>query len=92
MQKTFEGSSLETIRQPVVSGVGITVLPSSSVPARPGRDSLLACVPFTKPVPDRRVMLIHRKSFPRLEAVETIKRTVLACVLNGVKMIDPRGT
>ncbi|MDR5662864.1 hydrogen peroxide-inducible genes activator, partial [Burkholderia cenocepacia] len=31
IQKTFEGSSLETIRHMVASGVGITVLPRMSV-------------------------------------------------------------
>jgi LysR family hydrogen peroxide-inducible transcriptional activator len=33
IQKTFEGSSLETIRHMVASGIGITVLPWSAMPA-----------------------------------------------------------
>ena len=36
-RRTVEGGSLETIRQMVASGVGITVLPSTSVSARPAR-------------------------------------------------------
>ena len=38
IQKTFEGSSLETIRHMVASGIGITVLPWTAMPAgvRPG--------------------------------------------------------
>ena len=35
IQKTFEGSSLETIRHMVASGIGLTVLPASAVPAKP---------------------------------------------------------
>lgn len=41
IQKTFEGSSLETIRHMVASGVGITVLPRTSVPdMQPAADLL----------------------------------------------------
>ena len=84
MQQSFEGSSLETIRQMVASGIGLTVLPSSSVPAKTPRDSLLAYVPFTRPVPGRRVVLVHRKSFPRLQAIDELQGAVLDCELNGV--------
>ena len=87
MQKSFEGSSLETIRQMVASGIGVTVLPSSSVPAKTPRDSLLAYVPFSRPVPDRRVVLVYRKSFPRFQAVDALYRAVLACLLNGVTLL-----
>ena len=83
MQRTFEGSSLETIRQMVASGVGITVLPSTSVPERAGKDSLLRYIPFTAPVPDRRVVLVYRKSFPRKPAIEALRRAVLDCKLAG---------
>jgi LysR family hydrogen peroxide-inducible transcriptional activator len=87
IQKSFEGSSLETIRQMVASGIGITVLPSSSVPAKPPRDSLLAYVPFSRPVPDRRVVLVYRKTFPRLQAIDALRRAVLSCTLNGVSLL-----
>ena len=87
VQKSFEGSSLETIRQMVASGIGVTVLPSSSVPPKTPRDSLLAYVPFTRPVPDRRVALVYRKTFPRLKAIEIVNKAVLDCELNGVKIL-----
>jgi len=89
VQKSFEGSSLETIRQMVASGIGVTVLPSSSVPAKTPRDSLLAYVPFSRPVPDRRVVLVYRKSFPRLQAIEVVVKSILACELNGVRSLAP---
>jgi LysR family hydrogen peroxide-inducible transcriptional activator len=88
IQKTFEGSSLETIRQMVASGVGITVLPASSVPLRLPRDSLLAYLPFTRPVPERRVALVYRKSFPRLAAVEAVVRAIHACELPGTSRLS----
>jgi LysR family hydrogen peroxide-inducible transcriptional activator len=87
LQKTFEGSSLETIRQMVASGVGITVLPASSVPERVPRDSMLAYVPFAPPVPERRIALIYRKSFPRKGALQALRRAVLDCHLRGTRII-----
>ena len=88
LQKTFEGSSLETIRQMVASGVGITVLPATSVPTRVPRDSLLAYVPFAAPVPDRRVVLVYRKSFTRKAAIETLRKAIIDCDLPGAEKLE----
>jgi LysR family transcriptional regulator, hydrogen peroxide-inducible genes activator len=84
IQKTFEGSSLETIRHMVGSGLGVTVLPMMSVPEKPPRDSLLNYVPFKPPAPDRRVVLAWRKSFTRVLAVEALRQAILRCPLHGV--------
>ena len=93
IQKTFEGSSLETIRHMVASGVGITVLPRMSVhevkPHAGGVDSgLLSYVAFDEPVPDRRVVLAWRKSFTRMPAIDAICDAIAACDLPGVKKLD----
>jgi LysR family hydrogen peroxide-inducible transcriptional activator len=97
IQKTFEGSSLETIRHMVASGVGITVLPRTSLPAstafQEGMSSntdagLLRYVPFSEPVPDRRVVLVWRKSFTRQKAIDAIFDAVMACTIPGVKRLD----
>ena len=90
LQKTFEGSSLETIRQMVASGVGVTVLPATSVPERVPRDSLLAYVPFTAPVPERRVVLVYRKSFPRRDAIDALRQAVLDCGLAGAQPLPDK--
>jgi len=93
IQKTFEGSSLETIRHMVASGVGITVLPRMSVqevkPQAGGVDSgLLSYVAFDEPVPDRRVVLAWRKSFTRMPAIDAICDAINACELPGVNKLD----
>lgn len=80
LARTMEGGSLETIRQMVASGVGVTVLPATSVSASDGGD-LIRFRPFARPVPDRRVVLAWRKSFPRPQAVEALRQAILACVL-----------
>ncbi len=79
IQQTVEGSSLETIRYMVASGIGITVLPCTAT----GRDNeaqqLLYLRPFKKPVPGRQVALAWRASFPRPEAIALLKQAILAC-------------
>jgi LysR family hydrogen peroxide-inducible transcriptional activator len=88
IQRTFEGSSLETIRHMVASGIGITVVPKTSVPAHPDEREMLAYIPFEDPAPDRRVVLAWRKSFPRTQAIEALVAAVQDCDLNGVTMIS----
>src|SRR3546814_6973022 len=43
--RTFEGSSLETIRHMVAAGIGITVLPTSSLSMPSMQSDLLAYIP-----------------------------------------------
>lgn len=84
MQRTFEGSSLETIRHMVAAGIGITVLPAASAPAAAGPHDLLHYLTFEPPVPTRRVVLVWRKSFPRLPAIQALVQAVADCQLPGV--------
>ncbi|HXA48148.1 MAG TPA: hydrogen peroxide-inducible genes activator [Burkholderiaceae bacterium] len=86
--RTFEGSSLETIRHMVASGIGITVLPQASVPNMHAEDGMLRYLPFTDPAPSRRVVIAWRKSFTRSSAIEAVRQAVLACELPGVSMLD----
>jgi LysR family hydrogen peroxide-inducible transcriptional activator len=82
IRKSFEGSSLETIKYMVAAGMGITVVPQLSVPA--AEHSHLAFVPFADPVPTRRVVLVWRRSFTRYEAVAALRNAIYACPLPGV--------
>ncbi|MBI2313788.1 MAG: LysR family transcriptional regulator [Betaproteobacteria bacterium] len=88
LQKTLEGSSLETIRHMVASGVGITVLPVASVGKAQTAAGLLRYRPFARPVPDRRVALAWRKSFPRTQAVEAVRQAIVAAEIPGVMPLD----
>lgn len=85
--RTFEGSSLETIRHMVASGIGITVLPKASVNNLSQDDTMVRYVPFAKPVPSRRVVIAWRKSFTRHAAIEAIRQAVLTCKLGEVTML-----
>ncbi|CAN5365588.1 LysR substrate-binding domain-containing protein [soil metagenome] len=87
IQRTFEGSSLETIRHMVASGLGMTVLPMTAL-ATSGRDPLLRYVPFEAPVPDRRVVIAWRKSFTRPQAIDAIAKAVRESGLEQVTWLD----
>jgi len=102
IRKSFEGSSLETIKHMVASGMGTTVVPSLSVPkeawavaGRPGHSmgvgadmAHLRFVPFEDPVPSRRVVLAWRRTFTRYEAIAALLNAVYACQLDGVKRLS----
>jgi LysR family hydrogen peroxide-inducible transcriptional activator len=85
MRKSFEGSSLETIKYMVASGMGVTVVPQLSVPkeAQPH----IRYIPFSKPAPTRRVVLAWRRSFPRYEAIAALRNCIYACALSGVQRL-----
>jgi len=87
MQRTFEGSSLETIRHMVASGIGVTVLPRASVRDMDDPNGMLSFVPFSNPAPSRRVVIVWRKSFTRRAAIEAVCNAVAQCDLPGVDML-----
>ena len=72
VQRTVEGSSLQTICHMVAQGLGITVLPSSAVPYLAGLSNTVKIIPFKNPTPTRRVVLVWRKSFTRMAAVDAL--------------------
>ena len=84
LQRTLEGSSLETIRHMVASGVGLTVLPSSAADGLERSNPLLAVKPFAEAEPSRRVVLAWRASFPRHQAIDALIQAIQACALPGV--------
>jgi LysR family hydrogen peroxide-inducible transcriptional activator len=86
IRKSFEGSSLETIKYMVASGMGVTVVPRLSVPAE--AQPHVAYVPFSEPVPTRRVVLAWRRTFPRYEAIAALRNCVYACALPGVRRLS----
>lgn len=84
MQRTFEGSSLETIRHMVASGIGLTVLPRASVPDMNASGGMLQFRYFEDPQPSRRVVIVWRKSFTRKAAIDAVVEAVAQCELPGV--------
>ena len=81
-----QGTSLETIRNMVASGLGITVLPASANSAR-YRNKLLKVIPFTHPAPSRRIALAWRKSFARGQAIEALAQAIAQAKISGIKLL-----
>jgi len=86
IRKSFEGSSLETIKHMVASGMGITVVPALSVPKEP--QTHLRFIPFEDPVPTRRVVLAWRRTFTRYEAIAALRNAIYDCELGGVARLS----
>ncbi|PAT39726.1 LysR family transcriptional regulator [Vandammella animalimorsus] len=96
IQKSFEGSSLETIKHMVSAGMGLTLVPRLAVPdgmatqrTMPrSSDELIHYVPIedddTHAAPMRRVVLVWRRSFTRYEAIVALRNAIHACELPGV--------
>lgn len=90
IRKTFEGTSLETIRQMVASGLGITVIPASAIPTRSRRDDLIVYRPFVDPPPMRRVVIVCRRTYARMAAIDAVADAVRETALPGVHMLPAR--
>ena len=86
IRKSFEGSSLETIKYMVAAGMGVTVVPQLSVPAEPERH--ITYIRFADPVPTRRIVLAWRRSYTRYEAIAEVRNAIYACALNGVQRLS----
>jgi len=86
IRRSFEGSSLETIKHMVASGMGVTVVPRLSVDAE--AQPHVRYIPFAPPVPTRRVVLAWRRSFTRYEAIAALRNAVYACKLDGVTRLS----
>jgi LysR family hydrogen peroxide-inducible transcriptional activator len=88
LQRTLEGSSLETIRHMVATGLGVTVLPSSAADEIESLNNpLLAVRPFTVPEPSRRVALAWRVTYPRSGAIDVLRTAVMESELPGVRPV-----
>jgi LysR family hydrogen peroxide-inducible transcriptional activator len=101
IRKSFEGSSLETIKHMVASGMGVTLVPRLSVPqealkprpkSRREPEAMVRYLPVRdasgREPPTRRVVLAWRRSFTRYEAIAALRNAIYACELPGVQRLS----
>jgi LysR family hydrogen peroxide-inducible transcriptional activator len=98
IRKSFEGSSLETIKHMVAAGMGVTLVPRLSVPRSAlsegtqaqdfGDSAYVRYLPFAGEPPTRRVVLAWRRSFTRYEAIAALRNAIYACELPGAKRLS----
>ncbi len=80
-KQDFRATSLETLRQMVAAGVGITLLPELASRGAYGNARGVAIKPFARPVPTRTIGAVWRKSTTRREAIEALCRLIEAHAL-----------
>jgi LysR family hydrogen peroxide-inducible transcriptional activator len=73
-----QGSTIETLRHMVASGLGLTILPQTAAEAPLYAPNLLVTRPFANPVPKRTLALAWRVSFPRHRAIDVLRRVIQA--------------
>jgi LysR family hydrogen peroxide-inducible transcriptional activator len=71
-KQDFRATSLETLRQMVATGAGLTLLPDLASRGAYGNAKGVAIRPFAKPAPVRHVGAIWRKTSARLPAIDAI--------------------
>ena len=83
-----QGNSLETIRNMVMSGMGISVLPATALTPKYA-NALVRAIDFAPPPPSRRMVVATRTGFPRMAAIaklfEAVKKVDLPIEIERAK-------
>jgi len=73
------GSSIETLKHMVASGVGLSVFPESAVRVNQYQPGFLESIAFRSPKPKRTVAMAYRATFTRPDAIDVLKKAILQC-------------
>ena len=83
LQKTLEGSSLETICQMVAMGAGVTILPAT-MRINDDLAEHLVVRPFVAPQPMRTIAVFYRRGFARPQVIACLASVIREAKLRGV--------
>lgn len=87
-REEVRATSLETLRQMVGLGLGVTLLPALAVDAAPRVSKKAVEVrPFKGPPPGRTIALVWRKRAPFPETFERLMQTLKAALPDGVEAV-----
>jgi LysR family hydrogen peroxide-inducible transcriptional activator len=75
-KQDFRATSLETLRQMVAAGVGITLLPELACRGAYGNARGISIKPFARPVPTRTIGAVWRKSSARRDAIVALAKLI----------------
>ncbi|MGH8132358.1 MAG: LysR substrate-binding domain-containing protein, partial [Steroidobacteraceae bacterium] len=75
-QPDFRATSLETLRQMVATGAGLTLLPELASRGAYGEARGVAVRPFVRPAPVRHVGAVWRKSTARRAAIDALCKVI----------------
>ncbi len=71
-KQDFRATSIETLRQMVAAGAGVTLLPALASRGAYGNARGVTVRPFGRPVPSRRIGAVWRKSSARIGAITAV--------------------
>ena len=80
-KQDFRGTSIETLRQMVAAGAGITLLPELATRGAYAATRAVAVRPFAKPVPSRRIGALWRQSSARTPVIEALCKLIASHAL-----------
>jgi LysR family hydrogen peroxide-inducible transcriptional activator len=75
-KQDFRATSIETLRQMVAAGAGVTLMPELAAHGSHAAPRGLVFRPFVRPAPTRRIGAVWRRSSPRTTAIEAIARVI----------------
>jgi LysR family hydrogen peroxide-inducible transcriptional activator len=81
----YRATSLETLRQMVAAGHGVTLLPQLAAESPVGAARGLRAKPFARPAPSRTIGAVWRKSTTRAAAVAAISGSIRAAMKEEMK-------
>ena len=79
-EQDYRATSLETLRQMVAAGHGVTLLPQLAAASPVGTARSLRIKPFGNPPPVRTIGAVWRKSTTRQQAIDTVVATIRAAM------------
>jgi LysR family hydrogen peroxide-inducible transcriptional activator len=71
-KQDFRATSIETLRQMVAAGGGVTLLPTLATRGAYSNARGVAVRPFARPAPGRRIGAVWRRSSARTQAIEAV--------------------
>ena len=84
-EQDYRATSLETLRQMVAAGHGVTLLPQLAAESPVGGGRGLRAKPFARPAPSRTIGAVWRKSTTRAPAVAAIAGSIRAAMKEEMK-------
>ncbi|MFN8770499.1 MAG: hydrogen peroxide-inducible genes activator [Neisseriaceae bacterium] len=70
-------TSLETIKYMVMRNMGVTIIPRSAIDSKHPNYQVK---PFTKPIPQREIILAYRNGFPYENILQELSRVIASCI------------
>ncbi len=68
----FRATSLETLRQMIASGIGVTLIPQLATLDKACNRNSICYIPFEQPAPSRRIVLVYRDTYHRIPIIKKI--------------------